>query len=76
MAANKIGRNDWCPCGSGRKVKHCCQGVKRDGGSKLMLWIVLALAAGGIVAGIASFRDTAASPAAGKVWSAEHGHYH
>ncbi|WP_235857291.1 SEC-C metal-binding domain-containing protein [Xanthomonas cissicola] len=20
----KIGRNDQCPCGSGRKYKHCC----------------------------------------------------
>ena len=20
----KIGRNDRCPCGSGRKLKHCC----------------------------------------------------
>jgi hypothetical protein len=24
----KVGRNDPCPCGSGRKVKHCC-GVQR-----------------------------------------------
>lgn len=22
--ANKIGRNDMCPCGSGKKYKHCC----------------------------------------------------
>ena len=21
---NKIGRNDPCPCGSGKKYKHCC----------------------------------------------------
>lgn len=21
----KIGRNDLCPCGSGKKYKHCCQ---------------------------------------------------
>src|SRR5271156_6698303 len=21
----KVGRNDACPCGSGRKYKHCCQ---------------------------------------------------
>jgi len=20
----KIGRNDWCPCGSGKKYKKCC----------------------------------------------------
>ena len=24
MSANKPGRNDPCPCGSGRKYKHCC----------------------------------------------------
>lgn len=24
MGKNKIGRNDLCPCGSGKKFKHCC----------------------------------------------------
>jgi tetratricopeptide (TPR) repeat protein len=24
-AAGKVGRNDPCPCGSGRKYKHCCE---------------------------------------------------
>jgi hypothetical protein len=23
-AAGKIGRNAWCPCGSGKKYKRCC----------------------------------------------------
>jgi len=23
-AAGKVGRNDFCPCGSGRKFKKCC----------------------------------------------------
>ncbi|MCE2482866.1 MAG: SEC-C domain-containing protein [Alphaproteobacteria bacterium] len=26
MGSRKIGRNDPCPCGSGRKYKHCCLG--------------------------------------------------
>jgi 4-amino-4-deoxy-L-arabinose transferase-like glycosyltransferase len=26
MTAAGVGRNDPCPCGSGRKVKHCCAG--------------------------------------------------
>ena len=26
MSANKIGRNDPCPCGSGKKYKKCCEG--------------------------------------------------
>ena len=25
MTRAKVGRNDACPCGSGRKFKHCCQ---------------------------------------------------
>lgn len=28
----KIGRNDPCPCGSGRKYKHCCLDKKRPAG--------------------------------------------
>jgi preprotein translocase subunit SecA len=24
IKANKVGRNDPCPCGSGKKYKHCC----------------------------------------------------
>jgi preprotein translocase subunit SecA len=24
MWKNKVGRNDPCPCGSGKKFKHCC----------------------------------------------------
>ena len=26
IATTKVGRNDPCPCGSGKKFKHCCQG--------------------------------------------------
>ena len=26
IATAKVGRNDPCPCGSGRKFKHCCEG--------------------------------------------------
>ncbi|MGB7815063.1 MAG: tetratricopeptide repeat protein [Methylotenera sp.] len=25
MTTNKVGRNDPCPCGSGKKYKHCCE---------------------------------------------------
>lgn len=27
----KIGRNDQCPCGSGRKFKRCCMRLREDG---------------------------------------------
>jgi uncharacterized protein YecA (UPF0149 family) len=28
MAFEKAGRNDPCPCGSGKKFKHCCAGTR------------------------------------------------
>lgn len=27
---NKVGRNDPCPCGSGKKYKNCCMGKKEE----------------------------------------------
>jgi hypothetical protein len=30
MASNRISRNDPCPCGSGKKFKHCCIGKGID----------------------------------------------
>jgi hypothetical protein len=26
----KVGRNDPCPCGSGKKYKHCCGKMRND----------------------------------------------
>jgi hypothetical protein len=75
----KAGRNDLCPCGSGKKSKRCCQAAATKNGwsSKVLLGLVLAAIAGAVVAGIMSFGDNPATgPAAGKVWSQEHGHYH
>jgi len=31
----KIGRNDACPCGSGRKYKRCCLGKQQSVGTNL-----------------------------------------
>ncbi|MCF8070712.1 MAG: SEC-C domain-containing protein [Desulfobacterales bacterium] len=25
LTVKKVGRNDPCPCGSGKKFKHCCR---------------------------------------------------
>ena len=74
----KAGRNDPCPCGSGKKFKNCCAVQPRASrGSKLMMALLLAALAGGIYAAIVSFTDEGSPVAApGKVWSAEHGHYH
>lgn len=35
MGNNKIGRNDPCPCGSGKKFKHCCQALDEAPGGDL-----------------------------------------
>lgn len=44
----KTGRNDPCPCGSGRKLKRCCEAATRPTvGGKLAValrWVLRALA--------------------------------
>ena len=68
----KVGRNEACPCGSGKKYKHCCES---KGGSLVQSRIIMLLIAAAIVAAILagfSSRDSSG----GGVWSAEHGHYH
>ena len=74
----KAGRNDPCPCGSGRKYKKCCALKEKNGRiSKLMMAALVAAIVGGIYAAIVGFRDEGSSiPTPGKVWSPEHGHYH
>lgn len=77
--ASKVGRNDPCTCGSGKKFKHCCATREENPwGGRILMAIVLALVAGGVVAGVTSFTSDAGTttPAAGQVWSPEHGHYH
>jgi hypothetical protein len=74
----KAGRNDPCPCGSGRKYKRCCEVRQRSArNSRVMVFVVLAILAGAIVAAVTSLGEDASSVAApGRVWSPEHGHYH
>ena len=31
--AKQVGRNDYCPCGSGKKYKNCCWGKDQAGGN-------------------------------------------
>lgn len=71
----KVGRNESCPCNSGKKYKQCCE--KKAGSSRMssMMMVVIAVAiVAAILASVFSEGDTSAG--AGKVWSAEHGHYH
>ena len=77
MSPAKVGRNEACPCGSGRKFKQCCEAKAER--MSLTMWLAAAGVAGvivaGIVLGMSSFH-TDAGPGAGRVWSEEHGHYH
>jgi len=68
----RIGRNERCPCGSGKKFKQCCES-KKEGGSSGVIALVIA---GAIIAAIIVVFSNARSTSSGRVWSAEHGHYH
>lgn len=73
----KTGRNDPCHCGSGKKFKQCCEARTQSGGASPFLLVALA----GVLVAVIFFivsaaRHGSSAPASGKVWSAEHGHYH
>ena len=73
----KIGRNQPCPCGSGKKYKHCCV-TRRSALSwthKLFLSIMVLLFAASVVYAMISWRDHQAT-GTNRVWSEEHGHWH
>lgn len=76
----KTGRNEACPCGSGKKFKRCCDG-KADAGARLrsrglavLLLVVLLIVVAGIVIDLRSDDGPAVDTV--RVWSPEHGHYH
>ena len=72
----KPGRNDRCPCGSGRKYKKCCE-AKTPGArsSRLLMIIVGASVIAAIVIAMTSFTGTTTSSSV-RIWSEAHGHYH
>ena len=75
--AHKAGRNDTCPCGSGKKYKKCCElKLQKSRGNTLLLVIVGLLMAAGVATGISSLMSEKDVARPGGVWSAEHGHYH
>ena len=74
MAATKVGRNDPCPCGSGRKYKQCC-GVKSESrshwGTYALIGVVVA------IVGVIAYTFTTEGVGGGRqVWDPDHGHYH
>jgi hypothetical protein len=80
----KLGRNDPCSCGSGKKFKHCCA-RKADQRAKfqdsvfkgvfLLLGPLVAIL--GITIAVASFRRGPAEDGSyDRVWNSAHGHWH
>lgn len=74
----KVGRNDLCPCGSGKKFKKCHEAKQgRSRGATIMAVLVGVLLVGGIVSVAVNFStDAAHEVKTTGVWSPEHGHYH
>jgi hypothetical protein len=71
----KLGRNDICDCGSGKKYKKCCEAKTPSTTQSRVLMLTVGFAvAAAIVAGIASF--TGSSQSTVRVWDPAHGHYH
>ena len=73
MAASKVGRNDPCPCGSGRKYKACCAD-KAESRSRLGLYAVAAVLVA--IAGVIAYTFTTEGTGSRQVWDPVHGHYH
>jgi hypothetical protein len=69
----QVGRNDPCPCGSGRKFKTCCATKRSSPFPSIVVLAVVAAILTAIAASVWSWRN---GPQTGRVWSAEHGHYH
>ena len=66
------GRNERCPCGSGKKFKLCCESKKDDFPTGIIAVVVVGAVIAAIIIGYSNARNTSG----GRVWSAEHGHYH
>jgi hypothetical protein len=72
----KIGRNDACPCGSGKKYKKCCEVAAQKRGSTVLLVVVGGAVLGALLLGILQFAGDRQATGPTRVWDASHGHYH
>ena len=78
---SKVGRNDPCPCGSGKKYKNCHQRIEhQDSKNKgllvaVLLIVFVAVGAIGVYLNWQSGGPRGEAPP-GKVWSEEHQHWH
>ena len=77
--ATKVGRNDLCSCGSGKKFKKCCE-AKADqrSGATWMIVLIGVVLTTGLVAAITNFNSDTSGHVAktSGVWDPVHGHYH
>ncbi|HZI79070.1 MAG TPA: SEC-C metal-binding domain-containing protein [Vicinamibacterales bacterium] len=72
---SKIGRNELCPCGSGKKFKRC-HGLTSEStrsGRFLMVAVGIGVLAA-VAAGLAAFTTDRSSSV--RVFDPAHGHYH
>ena len=73
------GRNDPCPCGSGRKYKRCCLNAGRQTsfGNRLLLSVVAIILIGGALILLTNLDElTHSEGGPTRVWSEAHGHWH
>ena len=75
----KVGRNDPCPCGSGKKYKRCCESKAHV--LSPMAWItIISVVVAAVVALVFSLTTTTEltniTCPPGQVWSLDHGHCH
>jgi hypothetical protein len=74
-----VGRNQPCPCGSGKKFKHCCaqKPQKASLASRIAFSIVALMLLGGAVVMLTSLDKLDDEPVGPRrVWSEEHQHFH
>jgi type II secretory pathway component PulK len=80
MKTAKTGRNDPCPCGSGRKYKQCCEGKAAEKTTFLTKWIALIAGILAVLAAVGTialfFTNDRSNGSPRRVWSPEHGHWH
>ena len=78
-SASKVGRNDPCPCGSGRKYKQCCE-HKAHALSPTAWIVIVGVAVATLAALVLSFTTTTeftnVTCVPPQVWSSAHGHCH
>ena len=72
----KIGRNDPCSCGSGKKFKKCHGAEPATSRQSRMLLIIVGGAVLAALAAVATLVTSERPRTGTRVWDPAHGHYH